>query len=232
MYVPSSELGLSQPISLASECAPTHSHAGEGLGESLFRRREKSLALCLLCGFNYSMHFHLCNQLGGHPCVAGLLAAYSVCHPVHYHSVQHLQLGSTIFFRPGSLLFNQLASSEVILHCLSDLVKLVHNATHNLGPDLAVGVVISARDKDVLLAEYLFVQLCTEDQIALGGHRQKARVNQTRRTQNGDSCFRQRRRKGLNTKIRSTKGPVLVVLKNKKKFNFLKSRLKSKLNKQ
>jgi hypothetical protein len=44
--------------SLASECAPppgtkgggAHSPAGEGLGESQFRRLEKSLALYLLCG--------------------------------------------------------------------------------------------------------------------------------------------------------------------------------------
>jgi hypothetical protein len=43
---------------LASECAPppgtkggwAHSPAGEGLEESLFRRLEKSFALCLLCG--------------------------------------------------------------------------------------------------------------------------------------------------------------------------------------
>ncbi len=46
--------------SLASECAPppepkgggvAHSPAGEGVGESLFRRLEKSLALCLLCAY-------------------------------------------------------------------------------------------------------------------------------------------------------------------------------------
>jgi hypothetical protein len=43
--------------SLASECDPppgtggggAHSPAGEGVGESQFRRLEKSLALCLLC---------------------------------------------------------------------------------------------------------------------------------------------------------------------------------------
>ncbi len=42
---------------LASECAPPpepkgggeHSPAGEGWGESQFRRLEKGLALCLLC---------------------------------------------------------------------------------------------------------------------------------------------------------------------------------------
>jgi hypothetical protein len=46
--------------SLASECAipprtkgrGAHSPAGEGLGESQFRRLEKSLALCLLCDLN------------------------------------------------------------------------------------------------------------------------------------------------------------------------------------
>ncbi len=46
--------------SLASECAPppqnpgggAHSPAGEGLGESQFRRLEKSLALFLLCGYS------------------------------------------------------------------------------------------------------------------------------------------------------------------------------------
>jgi hypothetical protein len=44
---------------LASDCAPpprtggrAHSPAGEGLGESQFRRLEKSLALCLLCGLD------------------------------------------------------------------------------------------------------------------------------------------------------------------------------------
>jgi hypothetical protein len=44
--------------SLTSECAPppgtkgegVHSPSGEGMGESQFRRLEKSLALCLLCG--------------------------------------------------------------------------------------------------------------------------------------------------------------------------------------
>jgi hypothetical protein len=51
-------VGWDSPIpSLASECAPphrtggggAHSPAGEGLGESQFRRLEKSLALFLLC---------------------------------------------------------------------------------------------------------------------------------------------------------------------------------------
>jgi hypothetical protein len=61
VYVPSSELGLSQLApnpSLASECAPppgtkgegVHSPTGVGMGESQFRRLEKSIALCLLCG--------------------------------------------------------------------------------------------------------------------------------------------------------------------------------------
>jgi hypothetical protein len=51
LYVPSSELELSQPLSLASKCAPpprtgggAHSPAGEGLGESQFRRLEKKLS--------------------------------------------------------------------------------------------------------------------------------------------------------------------------------------------
>ncbi len=55
MYnVPSSELGLSQPLSRQRVCPSpgtkgegAHSPAGEGLGESQFRRLEKSLALCL-----------------------------------------------------------------------------------------------------------------------------------------------------------------------------------------
>jgi hypothetical protein len=58
VFVPSSELGLSQP-SLASECAPPPRTGGggtlawgEGLGESQFRRQEKSLALCLLCALH------------------------------------------------------------------------------------------------------------------------------------------------------------------------------------
>jgi hypothetical protein len=50
--------------SLASECAPppgtkggAHSPAGEELGESQFRRLEKSLALCLLCAFQMKIYF-------------------------------------------------------------------------------------------------------------------------------------------------------------------------------
>jgi hypothetical protein len=55
----SSELGLSHP-STPSECASSgtkggwaHSPAGEGVGESQFRRLRKSLALCQLCGLLY-----------------------------------------------------------------------------------------------------------------------------------------------------------------------------------
>jgi hypothetical protein len=55
VYVPSSELGLSQPLSRQRVCPSPqnqggegeHSPAGEGLGESQFRRLEKSLAFCL-----------------------------------------------------------------------------------------------------------------------------------------------------------------------------------------
>ncbi len=52
--------------SLASECAPSpgtkggggaHFPAGEGFGESQFRRLEKSLAFCLLCGL-YGKEIH------------------------------------------------------------------------------------------------------------------------------------------------------------------------------
>ncbi len=58
MYVPSSELGLSHPPSLASECAPSpqakggraHSPAGEGWGSPNSDDWRKSLALFLLCG--------------------------------------------------------------------------------------------------------------------------------------------------------------------------------------
>ncbi len=57
VYIPSSELGLSQPLSRQRECPSpqnrgggVHSPAGEGLGESQFRRLVKSLVLCLLCG--------------------------------------------------------------------------------------------------------------------------------------------------------------------------------------
>ncbi len=57
VWVPSSELGLYQPLSRQwVRPSPqnrgeggTHSPAGEGLGESQFRRLGKSLALCLLC---------------------------------------------------------------------------------------------------------------------------------------------------------------------------------------
>ncbi len=58
VYVPSSELGLfnAPPLSPASAPPPepkrgghTRLCAGEGLGESQFRRLRKRLALCLLC---------------------------------------------------------------------------------------------------------------------------------------------------------------------------------------
>jgi hypothetical protein len=56
--VPSSELGLSHLLSRQrvypslryQRGGGAHSPAGKGLGESQFRRLEKSLALCLLCG--------------------------------------------------------------------------------------------------------------------------------------------------------------------------------------
>ncbi len=54
MSFPSSELGPSAPLSRKLVCPPTRnqrdSPAGEGGGGSQFRRLEKSLALCLLCG--------------------------------------------------------------------------------------------------------------------------------------------------------------------------------------
>jgi hypothetical protein len=57
VYVSSSELGLSHPLSHQRECPSpknqrggVHSPAVEVLGESQFLRLEKSLALCLLCG--------------------------------------------------------------------------------------------------------------------------------------------------------------------------------------
>jgi hypothetical protein len=60
MYVPSSELGLSHPLSRQRVCPSPpprtkgegeHSPAGEGLGESRFRRlKRKSFALRLLFG--------------------------------------------------------------------------------------------------------------------------------------------------------------------------------------
>ena len=57
VYVPSSELGLSQPLSRQRVCPSpqnrggrAHSPAGEGLGESQFRRLEKNLStLSTLC---------------------------------------------------------------------------------------------------------------------------------------------------------------------------------------
>ncbi len=55
VFVLSSELGVSQPLSRQRVCPSPQNRggstlAGEGLGESQFRRLEKSLALCLLCG--------------------------------------------------------------------------------------------------------------------------------------------------------------------------------------
>jgi hypothetical protein len=49
VHVPSSELGLSQPLSRQRVCPEpkgggAHSPAGEGLGESKFRRLEKKLS--------------------------------------------------------------------------------------------------------------------------------------------------------------------------------------------
>jgi hypothetical protein len=63
---PLAEIGTLPPPSLASECPHSpepkgggggHSPAGEGLGESQFRRLEKCLALCLLCE-NRCARFH------------------------------------------------------------------------------------------------------------------------------------------------------------------------------
>jgi hypothetical protein len=42
-------------VPLSPETEGVHSPAGEGLGESQFRRLEKSLALCLLCGLPSSL---------------------------------------------------------------------------------------------------------------------------------------------------------------------------------
>ncbi len=64
MYVPSSELGLPQPLSRKRVCPSprnqrvggAHSPASKGVGES--RNSDdwrKSLALCLLCGYNIHM---------------------------------------------------------------------------------------------------------------------------------------------------------------------------------
>jgi hypothetical protein len=59
VYIPSSELELSHPPSLASECAPPPGTKGGGGGHTRLRVRgwgspnsdvrRKSLALCLLC---------------------------------------------------------------------------------------------------------------------------------------------------------------------------------------
>ncbi len=69
VYAHSSKLGLSQPLSCQRVCPSpqnrgvgwgAHSPAGEGLGESQFRRLEKRLALCLLCeqGSRSYKNFH------------------------------------------------------------------------------------------------------------------------------------------------------------------------------
>ncbi len=63
VYVPASELGLSYSFSRQRVCpspqnqrvGAAHSPAGEGLGESQFRRLEKSLAICLLCDQCYAL---------------------------------------------------------------------------------------------------------------------------------------------------------------------------------
>ncbi len=45
--------------SIASECAPPpNPGGGGGVGESQFRRLEKSLALCLLCAKGDARHFY------------------------------------------------------------------------------------------------------------------------------------------------------------------------------
>jgi hypothetical protein len=63
--VPSSELGLPQPLSRKRLCPPpprpkgggeAHSPAAKGVGESQFRRLEKNLALCLLCGSDQKLY--------------------------------------------------------------------------------------------------------------------------------------------------------------------------------
>jgi hypothetical protein len=58
VYVPSSETGPPQHLSRKRVCPPpgvkggggAHSPAAKGVGEFQFRRLEKGLALCLLCG--------------------------------------------------------------------------------------------------------------------------------------------------------------------------------------
>ncbi len=66
VYVPSSELGQSHPNpSLASDCAPpprtggggAHSPAGEGLGESQFRRLEKKLSILPTLWMDFNLSF-------------------------------------------------------------------------------------------------------------------------------------------------------------------------------
>jgi hypothetical protein len=62
VYVPSLELGLSHPLSRQRVCPSprnqggggAHSLAGEGLGESQFRRLEEKLRTLLLCDCEYT----------------------------------------------------------------------------------------------------------------------------------------------------------------------------------
>jgi hypothetical protein len=44
-----------------------------------------------------------------------------------------------LFYGAVGLLIHQLASREVILHCLADMVELVHDSNDDLGPDLCSG---------------------------------------------------------------------------------------------
>jgi hypothetical protein len=84
VYVPSSELGLPQPVSRKRVCPSpnqrvggvAHSPAGEGLGESQFRRLEKKLSEFLLLGAGagdvlYSVHLTVIPLTHQWPCTAG-----------------------------------------------------------------------------------------------------------------------------------------------------------------
>jgi hypothetical protein len=100
VYVLSSELGISQvPTPLAPASVPlppkpgggSHSPAGEGLGESQFRRLEKSLALCLLCGVGPGLdRIALIN----HPVCRGLDSGSSIylCQNSSFWEVLHFLL--------------------------------------------------------------------------------------------------------------------------------------------
>jgi hypothetical protein len=96
VYVPSSELGLIQPLSRQPMCpfpqnqgGGAHSPAGEVLGESQFRRLEKSLALCLLCKINREDTNKVAQSKGFSPYRTGLytfshilvLNVFNVGHP-------------------------------------------------------------------------------------------------------------------------------------------------------